>query len=116
MRVVVASFAALLVAALALARVTPGPPVTEATVAARVQGALTRADELALAHYYRAKAAAEADRIAFHDELFRAYMKLEGTAYEPLQRQARALLKAARESRQHYELLGQAHLHRALAE
>ena len=101
---------------LSFARITPGPAVTDANVVARLGGVLTAADELALAHYYRAQAEAQAGRIEFHDRLFRAYMAMEGKTAEPLQRQARELLKAARESRQHYELLAQAHLHRALAE
>jgi hypothetical protein len=106
----------LLVAALLVAAtVTPGPPVTDADVAARVRGAATAADELALAQYYWQKGAAEGPRIAFYDGLFRAYMVLEGKAYEPLQRQARELLEAARETRQHCDLLAQAHKNRALA-
>lgn len=116
MRRLAAIVTVLLLATLAVATVTPGRPVTDATVIARLGGPLTRADELALAQYYRARAEGEAARIAFHDQLFRAYLAMEGKAAEPLQRQARELLKAARESRQHYELLAQAHLHRAQAE
>jgi hypothetical protein len=37
-------------------------------------------------------------------------MKVEGKEAEPLQRHARALLKAARRSQQQYALLAQAHL------
>ncbi len=105
----------ILAALLVAATVTPGPPVTDADVVARVRGASTAADELALSQYYRRRAAAEAPRIAVYDALFRAYMALEGKPYEALQRQARELLKAARQTRQHYELLAEAHKNRALA-
>src|SRR5262245_50222520 len=88
-------------------------PVTDANVAERVLSAHSRADQLAIADYYKAKAAAEEPRIAHFDALFRAYMKLQGKVAEPLQRQARALLKAARMSKQRYELLAQAHRNRA---
>jgi hypothetical protein len=36
-------------------------------------------------------------------------MRLEGKWAQPMQRQARALLKAARMSKQRYDLLAQAH-------
>jgi len=85
-------------------------PVTDANVAQRVLNARTKADNLALADYYMHKAAAEQSRIDFYDQLFRAYMKLEGKKQvEPLQRHARALLRAARVSKARYELLAQAH-------
>jgi hypothetical protein len=87
--------------------------VTDANVADRVLSARTKADQLALADYYKAKAATEDARIAHFDQLFRAYMKMEGKVAEPLQRQARALLKAARMSKQRYELLSQGHRTRA---
>jgi hypothetical protein len=89
--------------------------VTDDNVADRVLAARTKADHQALAAYYKAKAGAEDPRIAHYDQLFRAYMRLEGKPLEPLQRQARALLKAARMSKQHYELLAQAHLTLAAA-
>ena len=104
----------LLSALLLAAMLTPGPPVTDADVLARVRSAATPAEEMALSQYYWRKAAAEAPRIAYYDELFRTYMDLEGKVNEPLQRQARELLKAARETRQHFELLAQAHKTRAL--
>jgi hypothetical protein len=85
-------------------------PVTDANVAQRVLSARTRADNEALAAYYKAKAAAEDPRIEFYDQLFHAYMKLEGKQVEPLQRHARALLRAARVSKARYEQLAQAHL------
>ena len=88
-------------------------PVTDANIAERVLSAHSRADQLAIADYYKAKAAAEEPRIDHFDKLFRAYMKLGGKTAEPLQRQARALLKAARMSKQRYELLAQAHRNRA---
>jgi hypothetical protein len=84
-------------------------PVTDTNVAERVLSARTQADQIALADYYKAKAKAEDPRIAHYDQLFRAYLKMEGKIAEPLQRQARALLKAARLSKQRYELLSQAH-------
>jgi hypothetical protein len=86
------------------------PPVTDANVADRVLAARSKADQQALAAYYKAKAGAEDPRIAHYEQLFRAYMQLEGKPFEPLQRQARALLKAARMSKKYYELLAQAHL------
>src|SRR5262245_27037831 len=92
---------------------TPAAPVTDENVAERVLSARTAADQRALADYYKARAAAEEPRIAHFDQLFRAYMKLEGKLAEPLQRQCRALLKAARMSKQRYELLAQAHLNLA---
>jgi hypothetical protein len=85
-------------------------PVTDADVAQRVVAARTKADHEALAAYYKAKANAEEPSIEHYDQLFRAYMKLEGKRVEPLQRQARLLLKAARMLKQHYLLLAQAHL------
>jgi hypothetical protein len=91
----------------------PTPTVTDANVAERVLSARSRADQLALADYYKAKAAAEEPRIAHFDALFRAYMTLQGKVAEPMQRQARSLLKAARMSKQRYELLAQAHRNRA---
>jgi len=84
-------------------------PVTDANVAQRVLSARTRADNEALAAYYKAKAAAEDPRIEFYDQLFHAYMKLEGKKVEPLQRHARALLRAARVSKARYEELAKAH-------
>jgi hypothetical protein len=95
--------------------ITPKPEapksasVTDATVAERVLSARTKADEEALAAYYKAKAAAEEPRIAHFDQLFRAYLQLSGKKVEPMQRLARSLLKAARMSKQRYELLSQAH-------
>jgi hypothetical protein len=107
-------------ALLSSAAATPKPgtaakrnPVTDDNVAQRVVSAATRADQEALADYYLAKGHAEEPRIAHYEQLFRAYMQLEGRDAEPLQRQARALLKAARMSKQHDELLAQAHRNRA---
>jgi hypothetical protein len=110
------SLAASLLAAAAVARVTPGPVVTDATVAERVRHLQTPAEQLALADYYAAEAAAETARIEFYEHLFRAYQALEGRDYEPLRVQARALLKAARESRKRLDLLATAHRNRALVE
>ncbi len=114
---VVASMAGALAVAVAAAANTPkagrtprADAVTDATVAARVAAARSKADHEALAAYYQVKAAAEEARIAHFDQLFRTYMKLEGKPVEPLQRHARALLKAARMSKQRYALLAQAHL------
>jgi hypothetical protein len=96
-------------------RATPRPgaakasPVTDANVAERVLAARSKADQEALYDYYKARAAAEEPRIAHFDQLFRAYMKLEGRWAEPMQRHARALLKAARMSKQRYDLLAQSH-------
>jgi hypothetical protein len=116
-----AILAAALVAPAAGAAGTPKPaaprrtapakaaPVTDANVARRVLSARTRADNEALAAYYKAKAAAEDPRIEFYDQLFHAYMKLEGKKVEPLQRHARALLRAARVSKARYEELAKAH-------
>jgi hypothetical protein len=84
-------------------------PITDANVAERVLSARSKADQEALYDYYKAKAAAEEPRIAHFDQLFRAYMKLAGKWAEPMQRHARALLKAARMSKQRYDLLAQAH-------
>ena len=53
-------------------------------------------------------------RIDFYEGLFRAYEELEGKEYEPLRVQARDLLKAARSTRKHLELLAGAHRDRAL--
>lgn len=84
-------------------------PITDANVAERVLSARSKADQEALYDYYKAKAAAEESRIAHFDQLFRAYMKMEGRWAEPMQRHARALLKAARMSKQRYELLALTH-------
>jgi hypothetical protein len=88
-------------------------PVTDANVAERVANIRTKNDHLALADYYLAKAHAEESRIDYYDRLFRAYMRIEGKDAEVLQRQSRALLKAARMSKEHYELLAKAHRTRA---
>lgn len=96
--------------------VTPGPAVTDATVAERVRHLRTPAEQRALADYYAAKADAEGPRIAFYEQLFRAYNDLEGKEYQPLREQARYLLKAARETRKHLALLATAHRDRALVE
>jgi hypothetical protein len=106
----------LLAAAGAAARVTPGPAVTDATVDERVRHLATKAEQLALADYYAAKAAAEAPRIDFYEQLFRAYNDLEGKEYDPLREQARDLLRAARRTRQHLEILATAHRNRATSE
>jgi hypothetical protein len=96
---------------------TAGPPkagaITDANVVDHVLAAQTKADHEALAAYYKAKAAAEDPRIAYYDQLFRAYMRLEGPTAEPLQRHARMLLKEARATKRRYELLAQAHLNQA---
>lgn len=113
-RTAVLSVVVLAAAVAAWARVTPGPTVTDATVAERVRSLLTPAEELALADYYAAEADAEEGRIAFYEGLFRAYNDLPGRDYEPMRRQARQLLKAARESREHLDLLASAHRNRAL--
>lgn len=118
--------AALLIAATVHAAPTPKPhrptkvtgtpkpaAVTDANVVDHVLGARTKADHEALAAYYKAQALAEDSRIAHYEQLFRAYMRLEGPKVEPLQRQARMLLKAARMSKRHDELLAQAHLNLA---
>jgi hypothetical protein len=83
--------------------------VTDASVAERVLSAHTKEEQLALADYFKAKAAAEDPRIDHFEQLFRAYLKMEGKLAEPLQRQSRLLLKAARMSKQRYLLLSQAH-------
>jgi len=88
-------------------------PVTDANVVERIANLRTKYDHLALADYYLAKAHAEEPRMDYYDKLFRAYMRIEGKDAEVLQRQARALLKAARMSKEHYELLAQAHRNRA---
>lgn len=111
---------ALLLAALLLATtaaagpITPGPAVTDANVVERVRHLRTRADQLALANYYAAKAAAEGPRIEFYEQLFRAYKDLEGKQFEPLREQARDLLRAARRTKQHLEILSTAHRNRSL--
>jgi hypothetical protein len=87
--------------------------VTDANVADRVLAARTKSDQKALAAYYKAKAAGEDERIEHFDKLLHAYMKLQGKQMEPLQRHARALLKAARMFKQRYELLAQTHLNLA---
>ena len=110
------ALAALLLAGAALARVTPGPVVTDATLAERVRHLQTPADQMALADYYAAEAAAEQSRMDFYEQLFRAYNDLPGKTYEPLRVQARALLKAARETHEHLLLLATAHRNRALVE
>ena len=96
------------------ARVTPGPAVTDSNVAERVRHLRTSAEQLALANYYKDKAASFGARIDFYEGLFRAYEELEGKEYEPLRVQARDLLKAARSTRKHLELLAGAHRDRAL--
>lgn len=96
--------------------VTPGPAVTDANLAERVRHLQTPAEQLALANYYAAKAAAEGPRIDFYEQLFRAYNDLEGKDYEPLRVQARYLLKAARETRKHLELLATAHRNRSFVQ
>jgi hypothetical protein len=108
--------AVLLVAVVASGLVTPGPAVTDANLAESVRHLETPAQQLALANYYAAKAAAEGPRIDFYEQLFRAYNALEGKAYDPLRLQARYLLRAARETRKHLELLAAAHRNRALTE
>jgi len=109
-----------LLAAVALGTIAAGPvktpkivPVTDATVTDRVANLRTKNDHLALADYYAAKAKAEEPRIDYYDKLFRAYLKLEGKDAEVLQRQARALLKAARMTKEHDELLATAHRNQA---
>ena len=114
MRVRIALLSVLLAAAAAGARVTPGPAVTDETVAERVRDVRTPAEQLALANYYTAKAKGLGERIDFYESLFRAYEALEGREYEALRRQARQLLKTARETREHLELLAAAHRNRAL--
>ena len=106
----------LLAAAAALAGITPGPTVTDATVVERVRALRTRSEQMALAEYYAAAADAEVARIEFYERLFRAYNELEGRDYEPLRRQARQVLKAAREMREHLDLLASGHRTRALEE
>ena len=96
-------------ALLACAGATAETPVTDANVAERVLAARTKADQEALADYYKAKAAAEEPRIAHFEHLFRTYMGLHGRWAEPMQRHARALLKAARMSKQRYEQLAMTH-------
>ena len=88
-------------------------PVTDANVAERVVSAHDAEDQRALAAYYKAKAAGEEENIVHFDQLFRAYQKLAGKQMEPLQRQARLLLRAARELKERYLLLGQAHFNLA---
>ena len=104
----------LLAAVAAAALVTPGPAVTDGTVAERVRHLQTPAQQVALAKYYTDKATAFGARIDFYEGLFRAYEDLEGKEYEPLRVQARDLLKAARATRKHLELLAQAHRNIAL--
>ena len=90
--------------------VAPKPaPVTDANVVDRVVAARNTADHNALAAYYTKKASDEAPRIAHYEQLLRAYMQLEGKPSQPLQRQARLLLKGARMSQKHYNLLAEAH-------
>jgi hypothetical protein len=116
MRRVAIPLALILAAAAATARVTPGPTVTDANVAERVAHLRTPAEQLALADYYAAKAAAEGPRIEFYEQLFRAYNSLEGKEYDPLRVQARFMLKAARQTRKHLETLATAHRNRATAQ
>lgn len=110
--------AALAIAALAVLGATPTArppaPLTDATVAERVAAAHTVADHRALAAYYRDKALAEGPRIDYFDRLFRGYQQLDVKTHEAMQRQARALLKAARMSRKYFDLLAAAHTTMAL--
>jgi len=101
--------ALLLVAAAASGYLTPGAPVTDATVMARIAHAASPSDELALSEYYYAKAKAEDGRIDATERIFRAYMQLEGKQYEPLREASRKLLRDARYSKKHYEMLASAH-------
>ena len=87
--------------------------ITDANVIDHVLSARTKADHEALAAYYKSKALAEDPQVEHYDQLFHAYMRLEGKSAEPLQRQARMLLKAARMLKEHYQLLAQAHLNQA---
>jgi hypothetical protein len=91
-------------------------PVTDANVAERVVSATTNAEHAALAAYYKAKSDAETPRIEHFEKLYRAYMSVKGKKEEPLQLDARALLKAARMSQREYFELAQAHFHRSLEE
>jgi hypothetical protein len=95
-------------------RVTPGPAVTDANLAERVRRLQTPAEQMALGDYYAAEADAEAGRILFYEELFRAYNDLPGREYEPYRQRARRLLKAARESREQLDILATAHRNRAM--
>lgn len=88
-------------------------PITDANVAERVANIRTKDDHLALADYFLAKAHAEEPRIDYYDKLLRAYLSIEGKEAEVFQRQARALLKAARMSKEHDELLAKAHRNHA---
>jgi hypothetical protein len=102
--------AALLTLVATLAATAPTPaPVTDATVVARLGDIQRKQDHEALAAYYRAKAAAALPDIEFQEQLLRAYMPLNRKHYEALQGEARALLKAARMTKKHYELLATAH-------
>jgi hypothetical protein len=87
----------------------PVAAVTDDNLAERVLSAHSKEDQLALADYYKAKAEGEDPRIDHFEKLFRAYMKMGGKLAEPLQRQSRLLLKAARMSKQRYLLLSTAH-------
>ena len=101
------------IAAIAVAApaVTPAPvtPVTDATVVARVGSILRKQDHEALAAYYRAKAEATVPLIEAQERLLRAYMALDAKAYSAEQRDARALLKAARMTKKHYEQIAVVH-------
>ena len=88
-------------------------PVTDATVAARVGAIASKQDHEALADYYRAEAAAADPAIAAQERLMRAYMALNPKLYEALQRDARALLKAARMTKKYYDRLAVAHQRKA---
>jgi hypothetical protein len=87
----------------------PSAPVTDATVAARVQSIGRKQDHEALAAYYRAKAAAAEPAIAAREQLLRAYMALDPKTYSGLQKEARALLKGARLTKKQYDLLATVH-------
>jgi len=115
-RHVPAALLVLLLAAAALARVTPGPTVTDANVVEKVRTLRTPAEQLALANYYAAKADDEQSRIAFYEALFRAYNDLEGRQYEGMRQRARRLLKDARETAEQLDILATAHRTRAIVD
>jgi hypothetical protein len=111
MAATVAVLAALLTAGVARGAAAAADEITDANVAAHVAAAQSKAQHLALAHYYRAKAAEAEARIPHFEQLFAAYMKREGKENESLQRQARQLLKGVRMTWKYYLQLAQAHEH-----
>ncbi len=82
--------------------------VTDANVAAAIAAAKTQQDHDAIAAYFRAQAAAEADKVKLHEAMLKSWEKtVSGRSLEVMRRHCNDLIASFRKMQKSYEMMAQ---------